>query len=390
MGLLILQALKWILWIILFLLLFFLILLFLALFVPVRYRAEGEYREGKLRLQGKISWFFSLAAFFLDYHEGMRFRLKFFGITFYDSKKPKKKKKIKKRPPKKRSKPENEGKRESLETDVSVSHQSAASLDETALPAGGEPEDETVLPAGDKPVGEITSPAGDKPAKETAFPVGAGSWEEQPFNTVSLEEDRGHTSGENEETALETASEDKENTLWEKIKSIFAKIKGIGNKLKTLIKRIQSIWKSCQDRKALFDHYCDLWKKEETQITWKRAKYRFGKIFKSISPKKFLLTGNIGFDNPALTGKMMAGLGIAYPWMGNHIQINPDFERPVMELKGFVKGRIRFGVLFYHMAALLLNRNCIAFIKMIFNELMGNKNNEETDSSMQEVADDRQ
>ena len=47
-------------------------------------------------------------------------------------------------------------------------------------------------------------------------------------------------------------------------------------------------------------------------------------------------------------------------------------------------------MLLYQFITLLLNRHCIAFIKMIFNEIMDDKNKEENNSNMQEVADDRQ
>lgn len=334
MGLLILQMLKWILWIVLFLLLFFLAILFLMLFVPVRYRAEGEYREGNLCIKGRISWFLSLISLFPDYNdynEGLHIRLKILGITFYDSDKPQKKrekKQKKERPLKKSSKPKTQ-----------------------------KPEDFGVINTA-KP----HPPA--LPTKGAAVPVKADSPEEN------------HYLGK--------------PSLADRIKVIWEKIKGIGKKLESLIKKVKSIWQGFQDKKALLDHYLGLWKREETQITWSRAKHKFGKVIRSVGPRKLLLKGNIGFDDPALTGQMMAGLGIACPWIGNYIQINPDFEQSILELKGYIKGRIRFGVLLYQFITLLLNRHCIAFIKMIFNEIMDDKNKEENNSNMQEVADDRQ
>lgn len=53
--------------------------------------------------------------------------------------------------------------------------------------------------------------------------------------------------------------------------------------------------------------------------------------------------GNVqfGFEEPDLTGKMLAVLGMIYPFIGEHVSIRPDFETPVLDGDLSVKGKLR-------------------------------------------------
>ena len=64
------------------------------------------------------------------------------------------------------------------------------------------------------------------------------------------------------------------------------------------------------------------------------------RLLKFLRPKK--LTGNLhfGFEDPSVTGKVLAVLGALYPFYGEHIRINPDFENEIFEGDVLVKGNI--------------------------------------------------
>ena len=43
----------------------------------------------------------------------------------------------------------------------------------------------------------------------------------------------------------------------------------------------------------------------------------------------------------AMTGQVLAGLSMPYPFWGEHVSIIPDFEQKVLEGSLYIKGRIR-------------------------------------------------
>ena len=110
--------------------------------------------------------------------------------------------------------------------------------------------------------------------------------------------------------------------------------------------------------------YYVIWNKEETQITFQRAKIRIGKLLQAILPTRWLIEGVVGFSDPSLTGNLMGALGAAFPILGNHVKIIPDFQEEKILIKGWAKGRVSLGTLIYHIAVFFLNKHCFQFLKM--------------------------
>ena len=148
---------------------------------------------------------------------------------------------------------------------------------------------------------------------------------------------------------------------------------GVKTSISDIIKKFRNIWKKIQDGKLKVEHYLELWNRKETQITFQRAKRKFGKVLKALLPKKWKLVGNVGFQDPATTGKIMGAVGAMYPILENNVLIVPDFENEVIELEGKIKGHVRLGNLTYQLISLLLNPHCFKFIKIVFDELGGSK-----------------
>ena len=80
-----LQILLWILRIILFILLLILILIAIVMIVPVRYRVEGEFREKKPGVQGRVTWFFYLIHMKFKYEDEFHMVVRVLGFKVYDS-----------------------------------------------------------------------------------------------------------------------------------------------------------------------------------------------------------------------------------------------------------------------------------------------------------------
>lgn len=112
-------------------------------------------------------------------------------------------------------------------------------------------------------------------------------------------------------------------------------------------------------------YYLKLWQEEETQRVWNRLKHRVKAVVISVLPRHYRISGTIGFEDPSSTGYLMGFLGAASPIVGRHISIVPDFEEKVIELQGFVKGRIRVGVPVFHGLTLLIDKEFRGIIKKL-------------------------
>lgn len=67
----------------------------------------------------------------------------------------------------------------------------------------------------------------------------------------------------------------------------------------------------------------------------------FQKLLKAVKPNKFILNAHFGFEDPSITGKILAALSMLYPFYGDNIRIQPDFENVIIEGNIYLKGKIR-------------------------------------------------
>lgn len=64
-------------------------------------------------------------------------------------------------------------------------------------------------------------------------------------------------------------------------------------------------------------------------------------IFQSVKMKVFSLRLHYGFDDPFRTGQVLAALSIIYPFVGDNMVVQPEFEQEIFEGELYVKGRWR-------------------------------------------------
>lgn len=107
--------------------------------------------------------------------------------------------------------------------------------------------------------------------------------------------------------------------------------------------------------KYTFIHFCDMMKslmkkKDKLQkfVTYDIHKAAFHKVVGAL--KRFLhricpkvLSGKIhyGFEDPALTGEVLAVISMIYPFVGEHLQIWPDFDNQIIEGNIKISGKLR-------------------------------------------------
>ena len=353
MGVVLLQILQWILRIILFLLLLIVVLLAIIVIVPIRYRAEGELLEKKPGVRGKITWFFYLIYMKFAYEEDLHIVVRVLGFKVYDSgQEPKEDK---------QSRDSKEIEDETLGKAVV----SESSFNETV---------EKTVAEEKKDINSIEvkqTDFGDSISKNEGKEYSLADWEKE----IEAEEKEEAKLAKKVIQSQTSSSINVEDTLIEEEKkSLSEKIEDIKVKLADIIQKIKDIISKIQDGKLKVEHYLELWKRKETQITFGRAKSKLGEIITAVLPRKWNITGEIGFADPCTTGQLLGVIGALYPVIGSNVQIIPDFENEVLSLKGHVKGHIRLINLLHQLVTLVLNGHCFKFIKLVLDELGGSKN----------------
>ena len=142
--------------------------------------------------------------------------------------------------------------------------------------------------------------------------------------------------------------------LWRRIRSFFVWLVQLPGKIAG---RIRKMW-------LTFRRFCDKirrWKEFLTRDTTKAAvKFLLGRgraLLVHILPRKVRGNVTVGFEDPAMTGQLLAAAGVFYPLYKENIQITPVFDRQVLEGDFLIKGRI-FGAAFVWTAwKIYRNRN---------------------------------
>ncbi len=73
---------------------------------------------------------------------------------------------------------------------------------------------------------------------------------------------------------------------------------------------------------------------------FEKCKDKLVKLIKHILPKRFQIDAIAGFDDPSITGKILAIHGMLIPIFGGHVSLVGDFENEVLDIKGKLKGHI--------------------------------------------------
>lgn len=77
------------------------------------------------------------------------------------------------------------------------------------------------------------------------------------------------------------------------------------------------------------------------QRAFRKLAKEMGMFFRDISPENIKIVGKIGLEDPAMTGQLLAVLGVLFPFLGEHTVIVPDFEHPVLEGSAHIEGNIQ-------------------------------------------------
>ncbi len=364
-----------------------LLLLLLALFVPVRYQAHAKKQE-ELWCRGRITWLFHLVSIPIAYEKGeLSFRLKLFGITVKDlladkkdtqgesvsrdsreeerSGKSQEDTKESSRDSKKQIECGSESCREIRETDDEPKESGrAGGRDLPDLPGNEKTEEPgEAARAGSREYPEEAARAGSLEEQEEATRIGSlekqvgaertgsreypdevartgsqkeqvgaertGSWEEQEeaARAGSLEKQGG--AGKKKATEKKKISPGRIFSLiWDKLKKLKYTIRGICAKIRAAIKKAGKVHNFLLE--------------ETTKAAFGRGMGQLLYLLKKLGPRKIQGWIHFGTGDPALTGEILAGIGVLYAASPVRLRLQPDFENRVLEGEIRVKGHLHF------------------------------------------------
>ncbi len=292
-----------------------------VLLVPIRYRGEGAREEKVLSGSVKITWLLHMLSIDISYSAGSSggtvFSVRLFGKTIYPKaeKTPKEKKeKTAKSKPKKIKAPNPQP---DIPQEIETVYEPQA-----PLPALPEPQKEADLDTKQAETKENEEFKENKEFKET------------------------------QETKKSKPHRDPIAFVKSKFEAIKTKLLAIKDKLLVTKANLQKIknkieyWKNLLTSEPMKDAIATLWKRTKG-------------LLRHILPRK--LTGRVhfGFDDPSMTGKVLAYLSMLYPFTKDNLVIEPEFETEELILEGNLtfRGRIRLGYLVYVALCVVLNKN---------------------------------
>ncbi|MFI3170971.1 MAG: hypothetical protein R3Y58_01175 [Eubacteriales bacterium] len=147
-----------------------------------------------------------------------------------------------------------------------------------------------------------------------------------------------------EARCIESKEDNKEKITKEKIKKDKTQKDKTQKKKRKKINLKHKIHQICDTIKMLIekkDKVVAFYYVDEHQYTIEKCKRLLRYLFLKIRPKLFAVCARLGFEDPSITGKVLAVLGVLYPLYAEHMQVIPDFEQVVYEGEIEVKGKIR-------------------------------------------------
>ena len=312
---------------------FLLAVILLVLFVPIRYRAQGEYRED-IAATARVTWLLHLLSVHVAFAEKtFSYQVKVCGIRLL----PKK---------------EKAGAPESAEA--------AGQADEAAENVKGTEAGTPEAVAGtgtevlETAAENVTETVAEVPAgtSETAAGTAAETGTDTPTAAPEAVSDAAEADAGKTEAAESTAEK---KSLPEKLRVL---VEGLLEKLRAVCAKIKDIRKQIGWYRELLD-------REETKRSVRLVWGELKKMLKHIRPRKLYADFHIGTGDPASTGQVLALHGMLYPLLGEHVRLVPDFEEKHIEGEFQLKGHITICMLLICTLRVILNKEIRQLIQRL-------------------------
>lgn len=274
-----------------------LVAVLLILFVPVRYRirAAGNLKDKEtFYMEIKITWLLHIVNILFSYPKAAYIRARIFCFTLFNSSRQGKTERIKKTNNKQKKRKKKQG-------------------------WPNQPKAEHNQP----PVSVIQAETDESPTDDPA-PAGRAQ------KSTALDESQ--------------AAPDEKEATEGRIKTFISWLQRLFKKLIQILKNIEYTAKDFCDkiRKIIenLNFYLEILQGEVFKAAFGISKKQLFKILRNIRPEKCDIRLTLGTGDPAGTGQILALYGMAYPFIGNNVSIQADFESRIVEGSLYIKGSI--------------------------------------------------
>ena len=110
--------------------------------------------------------------------------------------------------------------------------------------------------------------------------------------------------------------------------------------------------------------YIEIIQSKRFKQAFEYSKDKIVKLLKHILPRRFNIYGEVGFDDPSVTGQILVITSMLIPIVGDKINIRGNFEEQIIDIEGRLKGRITIFKVLWTLAVLYFNKNIRKIIKM--------------------------
>lgn len=299
-------------------LLVLLVIVFSVLFVPVRYRLEGEKSSpGWSEANGKVkvSWVLHLIHLRIQYQEKeldwecylFGVPLKKAGAAVREWKKKRRKKKVQEQKERRKKAVQQKNEPEKRTAAKKKGQEKPLQIEEKTRTAAKE----------QKSTEKQTNPEKSKTAAPEA-------------KKTEIE------TAERKQQEKEKVS-DKLSRFWNRCKKIVGSILEFPGKLKKKLTNIRLTFRGFYDK---IKQWRTLWNEESTLAALHFLTEKGRKLIRHVLPRKIRGSITFGCEDPALTGKILGAVAIAYPLYGKGVAVYPRFEEKILEGQLQMKGRI--------------------------------------------------
>lgn len=299
-------------------LLVLLVIVFSVLFVPVRYRLEGEKSSpGWSEANGKVkvSWVLHLIHLRIQYQEKeldwecylFGVPLKKAGAAVREWKKKRRKKKVQEQKERRKKAVQQKNEPEKRTAAKKKGQEKPLQIEEKTRTATKEQKSTEKQTNTEK--SKTAAPEAKKTEIETA---------------------------ERKQQEKEKVS-DKLSRFWNRCKKIVGSILEFPGKLKKKLTNIRLTFRGFYDK---IKRWRTLWNEESTLAALHFLTEKGRKLIRHVLPRKIRGSITFGCEDPALTGQILGAVAIAYPLYGKGVAVYPRFEEKILEGQLQMKGRI--------------------------------------------------
>ncbi len=347
--------------------------LLLALLVPVRYRLSGSYHE-KPAGGVDVSWLFRAVVLSVTYEDGLMIAAKLLGRKVFQTGGAEAEDEAEEWTEDAWDEAE-DALREAADGGEKTAENASGAENTDPADAGARSQGQELLelpdvvkdgdggrPAGEGSEGpELQATELDRPAGESSK---AGRAADESADGLSAKDETAEEHpGESgpEIRAGETGAQGEDRTEEESQVSA-AEEPGLEDRIEALFSKISEKLKWAEGKRRWGMRFInDSRNRKVFALLWRQVKA----LLRHVLPRKARGRLVLGFEDPAVTGQVLAACSVFYALYGDDLTVTPDFEDPVIDGELEIKGRVRLGVIAVLAARVLIDRNFWRMIKQV-------------------------